>query len=221
MRPIRCVTVALLLWPVVVRGEIKNSKHDFSNTGTGGMWGSPTEDEVCIFCHTPHNSLPTAPLWNRAYSAPVFRLFAASSTLNATPGQPSPVSQACLSCHDGTAAIDSYNQGGPSTPTLMSLGDVYYPGSPYGEHGPNIGGNYAGNSSVNDLTDDHPFSFDYNAALVAADGELAAPGSLPFPLYLGKLECATCHDVHNTTNLPKLLRMSNVQSALCRTCHLK
>ncbi len=35
-----------------------------------------------------------------------------------------------------------------------------------------------------------------------------------------RVECSTCHDVHEYTNIP-FLRISNSGSALCVTCHLK
>jgi len=33
------------------------------------------------------------------------------------------------------------------------------------------------------------------------------------------VQCGSCHNVHNNTNTP-FLRISNVNSALCTTCHL-
>lgn len=48
-----------------------------------------------------------------------------------------------------------------------------------------------------------------------------------FPLYAnvsgsagGRVECATCHDVHGTSN-GTLLRIPNTGSAVCLTCHVK
>jgi predicted CXXCH cytochrome family protein len=41
-------------------------------------------------------------------------------------------------------------------------------------------------------------------------------------LYAGKLECASCHDVHNTfTNGGKLLKVTAAGSAICIACHDK
>jgi predicted CXXCH cytochrome family protein len=201
---------------------VVNSKHDFSRSGTGGIWGSSTEDEVCIFCHTPHGAQAgLEPLWNRVDPGHTFAVYT-SSTLNATPGQPSGPSRLCLSCHDGSVAIDAYVQGG-ATPTMMALGDVYYPGSPYGQGGANIGGNYSGNAGVNDLMNDHPVSFSYDAALVTADGHLNDPTTVGMPLYQGKLECSTCHDVHNQAVVAgsKLLRVTQTGSQICLRCHAK
>ena len=77
-----------------------------------------------------------------------------------------------------------------------------------------------------DLSDDHPISFTYDAALATADGELATPsggtvGTLPlFGASSDQMECATCHDVHDDTN-GNFLLMDNTASALCLTCHNK
>ena len=200
---------------------VRGSVHDFSATGAGGIWGSPAESEVCVFCHTPHNAQVAAPLWNRSVPAQPFRIYG-SSTLDGHVDQPTQSSRLCLSCHDGSVAIDAYG-GGAAVPQLMALGDVYYPGSPYGEGGPNIGGNYAGNHSVSALDDDHPISLQYDASVAAADGHLRLPSELPgnLPLFANRVECATCHDVHNTLGTDGLLRVDNQGSALCLTCHLK
>jgi predicted CXXCH cytochrome family protein len=200
---------------------IRNSKHDFSSSGGGGIWASSTVDQVCIFCHTPHRAVANdPPLWNRNNPTQSFTLYG-SPTLNATPAQPTASSRACLSCHDGSIAIDAFVVGRLGPTNMMALGDVYYPGSPYGQGGPNIGENYSGNPNVNNLANDHPISFVYDQTLAAADGELRDPLNLPLPLFNTRLECATCHEVHATTTFPKMLRVSNQGSALCLTCHLK
>lgn len=202
-------------------GGIKNSAHDFSSGGTGGIWGSPSEDRICIFCHVPHSAPTAIPLWNRDVPTQTFAVYG-SATLDGHVEQPTRSSRLCLSCHDGTMALDAYG-GGPVTPQMMSLGDVYYPGSPYGEGGPNIGGNYTGNSGVSALDDDHPVSLVYDTALAVTDGGLRDPSDLPgtLPLFANRIECATCHDVHNTLETDGLLRIDNQGSALCLTCHVK
>ena len=175
--------------------SIVNSDHDFSNNG----WGS---DEICIFCHTPHdadNTVADAPLWNHDITTATFIPYD-SPTLDATVGQPLASSKLCLSCHDGTVALDNY---GGSTGGTAFIG----------------GGDLVGT----DLRTEHPISFTYDAALVTADGGLNDPASGPvLALLLGdQVECASCHDVHNATGLTNLLTVSNASSALCLTCHAK
>ncbi|MCB1037692.1 MAG: cytochrome c3 family protein, partial [Acidobacteria bacterium] len=85
-----------------------------------------------------------------------------------------------------------------------------------------------GNPNVGtDLTNDHPVNFTYDGALATLDGELVTPVSVDWvdagntvPLFGGTLQCASCHDPHNDTNTPFLVR-SNASSALCTTCHVK
>lgn len=193
--------------PVVGQGtsSIMGSPHDFSTRG----WGS---DQICVFCHTPHNAVMNvaAPLWGHAVTTQTYSLYsnASSSTLNATTGQPQGVSKLCLSCHDGTVAIDSF--------------------------GTRTGSNLIATSSTRnlgiDLRNDHPISFTYDAALVTADAgagpnQLVLPAStrevVPgVPLFDGRLECASCHNPHNNSN-GGFLRLSNAASALCLRCHIK
>lgn len=198
----------LLLSAAPVAGQVTTSilgsPHDFSTRG----WGS---DQICIFCHTPHNaaSNATAPLWNHATTTQTFVLYssAVSSTSNATTTQPEGVSKLCLSCHDGTVAIDSF--GGRTGTVLI------------GATTRNLG---------IDLRNDHPISFVYDQALVAADAgsgpnQLVVPVSpqqvvAGVPLFQGKVECASCHNPHNNANR-SFLRLSNAASALCLRCHIK
>ena len=77
------------------------------------------------------------------------------------------------------------------------------------------------------LTNDHPISFTYDASLVSADGGLFTPADGSWvdaghtlPLYSAKLQCGTCHSVHDNSK-GKFLRMANAGSALCLKCHNK
>lgn len=192
----------------VLAGTITGTAHDFSGSGWSG-------GEICIACHTPHNADATvtdAPLWNHNLSTQSYALYD-SPTLNATTSQPTGTSKLCLSCHDGTVAYDNTAGG-----TTMS-------------------GNSAVGRGTLGLSDDHPISFDYNAALVTADGALhpvtrtvtigagadSKTGSInDVMLIAGQVQCATCHDVHNKfTDGANLLRISNAGSGLCLTCHNK
>jgi predicted CXXCH cytochrome family protein len=207
--------------------QIRNSVHDFSSTGKGGKWGSPTINEVCVFCHTPHKATSQSMIWNRSNPTATFNLYT-SPTMVSTPVQPTAYSLRCLSCHDGSVAIDALNNvgGRQPVPQMMAIGDVYYPGSPYGAGGANIGGNYAGNANVNNLSDDHPVSILFDSTVYSnSQNRLKDPSTLPslgLPLYSNRVECSTCHDVHNNSGgLPYLLRVTISKSQLCLSCHNK
>lgn len=198
-------------------GTIVGSVHDFSTTGPNATYKG-TSTQVCIYCHAPHNTGSTL-LWNRATNGATYTLYSStvSSTMNATTGQPGAVSKLCLSCHDGTVAIDSF---GGATGSKMVTGS------------PLLG---------TDLSNDHPIGFAYNAALVTADPGLRAVstaatigtgnvGTIESKMLFGAsgaatVECASCHDVHNSTSgtavQAKLLKVTTVGSALCTTCHIK
>ncbi|ROR32426.1 cytochrome c3 family protein [Inmirania thermothiophila] len=105
------------------RDSIVNTRHNltFSYIGSGIQWMMTGYKnfygEVCVYCHTPHgaSSRQTAPLWNRTLNDPGAYTVYTSQTLISTdnPG-PGPNSLLCLSCHDGTIAIDSIiNMPGP------------------------------------------------------------------------------------------------------------
>ncbi len=192
-------------------GTVVGSKHDFSASGPSATYKG-TGTQVCVYCHAPHASTTSTPLWNHASTAATFTLYT-SSSLNATMAQPGGVSKLCLSCHDGTVAVDSF---GGATGTKLVTGS------------PLLG---------TDLSNDHPIGFTYDAALVTADPGLRAittaatigtgnTGTIDSKmLFAGKMECASCHDVHNSTSgtavESKLLKITTVGSALCTTCHIK
>jgi predicted CXXCH cytochrome family protein len=133
-----------------------------------------------------------------------------------TPGS---VSLLCLSCHDGSVAVNSYgNTAQPASSRsgggLTLLGTEYLVGKD----------NYLGNH--------HPIGFDYDA-VAAVDTEirsadaatLGGAGLVREHLYgagSSLMECATCHSVHNTGNTgERLLWRSDARSRLCLTCHAK
>lgn len=199
MKKFNLLTVLIMLaFASVSFGQIGGSAHDFSGAG----WN--TSDEICITCHTPHNALSQdAPLWNHTSTSSVFTLYS-SSTFQATDiAQPGASSKMCLSCHDGVVALDSY--GGATGSTMIN--------------DPSVGDGTGSGLIGIDLSDDHPISFTYDATLVTADGELHSPPS--DMLFGGKMQCSSCHDVHNSAGHDFLLVMDNDGSALCLTCHNK
>lgn len=198
--------LAVMLWiaPVAPTGVV-NTKHNLSATGPGTIKAT-SEDQICIFCHTPHNASPSAPLWNRRNPGTTYTPYTSSSLVGA-PGQPTGSSVLCLSCHDGTIALGEVLSR--TTAIDMSGGVTSLP---------------SGKTRLGtDLSDDHPISFAYSSTLAAQRGELAMPSTLTGKVRLdatGQLQCSACHDAHDDSN-GKFLVMSNRASALCQTCHVK
>ncbi|NMG44665.1 hypothetical protein GPA22_13130 [Aromatoleum toluvorans] len=165
---------------------IKSTPHNLTAaTGTGPNRQSSTE-QICVFCHTPHaaNTSASAPLWNKAvppstgyttYST------ANSSTIDGQVLSVGSVSAACLSCHDGTQAMDNLVNA-PGSGGLVAAGS----NRPYTW---TVGAETISATSVanlsKDLTNDHPIGIQYcggglsgSAAVVSGnckDGDFVRP----------------------------------------------
>jgi len=186
-----------------VAATIVGSKHNLSASGPGPVTAS-AESRICVFCHTPHNAVPVAPLWNRGSPGLNYVPYS-SSTAIAAPGQPTGDSLLCLSCHDGTIALGEVLS--QTSNIIMKGGVTTMP------IGPAL-------ISTN-LTHDHPISFEYSSALASQNGELRDPGTLRPQIKLdanGQLQCTTCHDAHDD-QFGKFLVWPNSRSQLCVECH--
>jgi predicted CXXCH cytochrome family protein len=204
----------LLVFPALA--GIKGSIHDFSSeTWSGG--------EICNACHTPHNANSDGlqvPLWNHGVSSATYTVYS-SSSIKRSPVQlePGNISRLCLSCHDGTIAINSFGGAVDDGTSKKMIGN------------PNLG---------TDLSDDHPVGiywdhqtqvpdendcFACHNLVLASDGftyELDPVVGNGLVFYDHRVECATCHDVHNTAVQDvKLLRRPLAGSAICLQCHPK
>ena len=106
--------LALMALSGVAMAGISTTRHNLGSTNGGGnhVVGAGATTEICVFCHTPHGSDATntvAPLWNRAMStSSAFTTYATlgTGTLDGKEAGIGSISIACLSCHDGTQAID-------------------------------------------------------------------------------------------------------------------
>ena len=203
---------------------IQGSGHDFTLYGPPMAIGPDGQAQLCVSCHTPHNADPlmlVVPLWNHETTSELFIPYDNTlSTQDSASNPPAGVSLACLSCHDDATNMDAYGAAiGLGTGTLQGLG------------GP------ATAALGTDLSNDHPISIAYDAGLIALDLELndpaVAPSNIVAPggttiaadlLFADQLECASCHDVHDTGTDPAsgyLLKVPMLNSQLCTTCHIK
>jgi len=201
--------------------QMLNTAHDLGTGSTGTTLAATNVDRICVFCHTPHQAAAANaqdPLWNHQLSSTASFGVYDSVTLNAAPSTfggddgagTNPVSALCMSCHDGTIGVGTlYNPPNEGVPD-------------------NSGTTITGTANLGtSLVDDHPINFTYDAALAGEDGELVTPASTAFvdagsqiPLFGGTVQCASCHDPHDATNIPFLV-VSNADSALCVNCHQK
>jgi hypothetical protein len=230
---------------------INGSMHDI-NQAAG--YTDDALQRTCVFCHTPHNAQSTAlsPLWNHAPSTVTLPAYTWQAPLNSTIAfAPDPLigpSRLCMACHDGITAVDSHGTAASTPVGTTVMTSSYLDGL----------GNTA-KRYIDDLTVTHPIGFLYADAVTArpvgelvpattgfiADGQSATLLSSAFntnsrsltytskkinnTLYGGFVTCATCHEVHNTTNAAPqaphtynyFLQAQEEGSAICLSCHVK
>lgn len=179
-------------------------------TATGGAamhtinpsW-SAASYTLCNFCHIAHKfsdeatGAPGPLLWNHTATSGGYTTYSSpymSATVEAiTPTDIGNPSALCLSCHDGTVAVNSNyaevtGSGVPQVTLPGSTGMVINPA---------------------DISKQHPINFKYTAALATADGTLKPPASLTsvdaageIPLFNGGyMQCSTCHEPHQKSGI--------------------
>src|SRR5436190_20798098 len=131
---LRYLKVLAAAFPLVAAsfafGDIAGSKHDFS----AATW---SDQQICKPCHTPHNAISqdlTGRLWAHTLSTQTYKYHGARTTpadgITTTDDAAGSASQTdmdsatrmCLSCHDGTVALDSFmgKDGVPDGKTIGS-----------------------------------------------------------------------------------------------------
>lgn len=269
------------------RTGISNTRHNLSLSGNANQSAMITSrnqyGEVCVYCHTPHgaNENIAAPLWNRTLKNNTYQTYdqVGSNTLTAAVNQPGISSLTCLSCHDGTVAIDSiinmpgsgrYNASSKTShqesfldswvntasttvsPNHLAMG-TSSPAKPSAGcmscHNSDIGVAHEFNFARigTDLRDEHPIGIDIPTSRIGEDfigptvtqdkmaffdiNSNSKPDSNEVRFYKTgstyRVECASCHDPHGVIPTPgaeinpTFLRVKNLGSALCLTCHAK
>lgn len=97
------------------RNSIMNTRHNLTQSYIPGGFGNFMDyarnnyGEVCVYCHTPHGASKqvSVPLWNRTINTSSYQIYNIALMSGQSANQPGASSLACLSCHDGTVAIDS------------------------------------------------------------------------------------------------------------------
>ncbi|MBT1071430.1 hypothetical protein [Pelotalea chapellei] len=182
---------------------------------TGDITSNPGGQQICIFCHTPHNAnvAEQAPLWNRKFSSVVFQRYTGSATFNiknlAAAGygagaQPNGSSKLCLSCHDGVASMGDVLRGGPIDMSKNVIDGIasFNPSTNkmrYGHHPVSFvyATGYAYNSSpesqtgsrITGLPVDYVFPQKIDGNIVVKLKDTTRDGR-------GWMQCTTCHDPH-------------------------
>ncbi|MBE0501608.1 MAG: hypothetical protein IBX47_09215 [Desulfuromonadales bacterium] len=208
-----------------------NHPHNMSSIGSSSVKALVGEtDQICIFCHTPHNASSRGPLWNRPdISSPLgggsFPLYGrlneiiiddiAEAKYGGANEYPNGATRLCLSCHDGVTAVGAVISawGGP----IADIGPM--------------------KTMIIDLSTSHPVSFTYDSAVLlpalnAKTGVTANQYQLPAAGILddlSRMQCTACHDPHTDTNdgtytLPMWRHYTNSENAdyeaTCGECHI-
>lgn len=166
--------------PSAMAVGIADTKHNLGASGTQDVHldgtATPSTTQICVFCHTPHgaNTSVQAPLWNKAVQTnpKTYQTYdqLGTSTLKGTVDAVGSVSLACLSCHDGTMALNvminapgsgGYTQGGATFGTMMGNDVDPATGKLISGIITNIG---------TDLRNDHPVGIEYGGGLTASGG---------------------------------------------------
>lgn len=186
--------------------SIKDSRHNLGASGTGtnklqtdaGLVGNT---EICVFCHTPHASSQAAsvPLWNKnintvgangaGSNGKTYKLYDStqSSTIDGSVDLSGGVSLACLSCHDGTQAMNNMINK-PGSDGYVAAGSNFGVMSGGNQIGgkliglANLGSNdLTANTTNPDLSNDHPIGIQYcgggitASTTTCADSDFVAP----------------------------------------------
>jgi predicted CXXCH cytochrome family protein len=225
-----------VLSPVIAGGP-----HDLTSGSALRNTNTSIAGQTCIFCHVPHGGNNTIPLWNRgAPTGGAYQLYTSSTTNSTTTAGTvaASVSGACLSCHDGTIAVDVLaNVNGLAFGPAVAFTRQGTAKSTYGNAAPGASNVMTGGLPFlgTDLRNDHPVSIAYEPARAATASEfvtqvvsgprITVGATNPVPLFgttaaNATIECASCHNAHNN-QLGNFLRKSNAGSAICLSCHIK
>jgi hypothetical protein len=170
--------------PVAAQG-IASTKHNLgSGTGPAGRNQVSDTAEICVFCHTPHGASTDAPapLWNKRLGTNGAPAGGGSYTTYDTLQTPSldgtvapvgSISMACLSCHDGTQAMDNIinapGSGGYDATGGGADGRTYtWSGSSVNAAGRLTNGTVA--MLGTDLSNDHPIGIQYCGGGLSGSG---------------------------------------------------
>ena len=201
---------------------ISTSKHDLSTSGPKGSgnsaYGAATT-QICVFCHHPHRGEAGAGddqnggealLWNMGgFAVTTYDTYASTATMNeatAAVDSNAPQSFLCMACHDGVISGGSLieNPGDGNDVTYTTL----------------VASANLGTTLVND----HPVNMTYSDADTGLAANTATAAATDYVLFSGKMQCATCHDVHAGTtsqsNAVQFMRGNTVGSKICVDCHV-
>ncbi|MDT8442301.1 MAG: cytochrome c3 family protein [Desulfuromonadales bacterium] len=221
------LTIAGLAWAKGPSGVTSTIHNLATSNPLFHTYTADNVDEVCVFCHTPHGGSLAGPLWNHDLPTGTFTHYTSTNLSGYLQGLAlnRPVNEEsllCMSCHDGSVAVDHLINDpnslagqpitiffGQQNMTMMTF---------FGAAGPRIGESAASPGGSGDLSDDHPISFSYQSVINDPKYMVGGPneddlrhiGNVGDPTsvlgYNGegirlfgpdfRVECSSCHDPH-------------------------
>lgn len=250
---LKVLLVVALAIPTMASAVIANTKHNLTSTGPGSVKFTDTSADMCRFCHLVHDANTTqGTLWARqaptgpAYSTP--NTTADGTPLDASNGLLGAGSQKCLSCHDGTVALNTVvnnvgtqltvaaantAQGGAAITTVGSnvflRGGTTYLANLNGQHP--VGIPFAGQTgSLATVNEYGTASTNTCTGVPVCVTGATTPAAGAFVKLFGsagayQVECGSCHEPHTENvggNYPYFLRVSGtIVNGRCGACHKK
>lgn len=199
------------------RGHSSFGRHDLNGFTAG-------DESVCTFCHTPRGARQGAPDWSAAQGNGPYTTYDSIRTDGgAVPGS---ISIACLSCHDGTQALDvlpvfASATGGAPPPRIAQPGDREHPVGIVYSGFVRASSSFARKSLRREMIGSETrWWLDLEPV---PDGVRDKTDVIFYTrMHEGRekpfIECTTCHDPHANPGR-RFLRAPAAGSALCYACH--
>ncbi len=237
-------TTVFFLFTVNISASIVNTNHNLSVSNTTGTIKAQVEQEICAFCHIPHQALLDGkPLWNRNMPTSAYTMYDSdylkrmnypdvATDLGVANDTPGALSRQCLSCHDGTVAVGAVHvlHGSFMGANLIEMEGVDASGMM-----PVTSTGFIGT----DLSAHHPVGIEYDHLVtknfdvgsrtieLRTSADVEANTQVKLFDYAGKkyVECSSCHDPHkdNTKFLHVDSGANHAQNVFttCVSCHDK
>jgi len=179
------VGATLVFGMAAAQAGIKDTKHNLgADNAVNENYMTAGNTEICVFCHTPHasNTNVKAPLWNKPVAAGTsYTTYntATSATIDGSVDM-SGVSLACLSCHDGTQAMDTMINK-PGSGGYNASGSTIAGGAWTGTRQDGSGKMINAGEFIamlgTDLTNDHPVGIQYCGGGISTGGASTSAAS--------------------------------------------
>jgi hypothetical protein len=250
---LKVLLVVALAIPTLASAAISSTKHNLTSTGPAGGAIFTDGADQCMFCHLVHDASTTKKaLWARA--DPTAAAFSAGTTvagttLPATAAALGDGSKQCLSCHDGSVAVNTV----ASTSTTIWAATTTT-STRFTAAGNLFKLNATSLSYMASLNGQHPVGIPYPGSTVGTVSSAAAAAEYSAVKTSGcgpgvatclnstianagnatklygtvgaySVECGSCHEAHKADvggNFLNFLRVSKADTnGRCGACHIK